>query len=406
MVQEAFLEALTEFVCRGLRGTLPNECAQGLLAANLIPFRKPRDPQGVRPIAVGETLRRLTAKVALAQALPKSRGLLPPLQCGVGVHDSVNSIVVATMRATQLMEQNPSLRLIQVDMKNAFNSLRRENILEYVSNFLPSLLPWAAWSLCNPSTLFWEQHSLPSTTGVQQGDPLGPLLFSCGIQPIVESIKNEFPETTSWWYLDDGNILAPADQVPRIFERLSVLFTRAGLTINAGKCQIFGMAGESVNLMLNGICVPEHSGASSDDGVVLLGVPIGGVEFIKDRLTELVASAREYCKKLLELQDAQVALTLLRLCGGTCRIVHLMRAVSPLLIAQQLAEFDQLVMETFTQCTGVHLDLNSSRQVALPVSMGGVGLTRAQDISGAAWLEHNLLVYPRVHQLSWSQNQY
>ena len=295
MVQEAFLEALTEFVCRGLRWTLPSECAQGLLAANLIPFKKPRDPQGVRPIAVGETLRRLTAKVALAQA-PKSRGLLPPLQCGVGVHDSVNSIVVATMRATQLMEQNPSLRLIQVDMKNAFNSLWRENILEYVSNFLPSLLPWAAWSLCNPSTLFWGQHSLPSTTGVQQ----------------------------YWWYLDDGNILAPADQVPRIFERLSVLFTRAGLTINAGKCQIFGMAGESVNLILNGISVPEHSGASSDDGVVLLGVPIGGVEFIKDRLTELVASAREYCNKLLELQDAQVVLTLLRLCGGTCRIVHLM----------------------------------------------------------------------------------
>ena len=36
------------------------------------------------------------------------------------------------------------------------------------------------------------------------------------------------------------------------------------------------------------------------------------------------------------------------------------------------------------------MDLNSSRQVALPVSMGGVGLTRAQDISGAAWLAAQL----------------
>ena len=100
--------------------------------------------------------------------------------------------------------------------------------------------------------------------------------------------------------------------------------------------------------------------ASIDDGVVLLGIPLGGVEFIKDRLAELIASAKVYCSKL---GDAQAALTLLRLCGGTCRLVHFMRAVSPVLIASQLAEFDELIMETFTQCTGVHLDANSSMQV-------------------------------------------
>ena len=48
MVQEAFLEASMEFVRIGLSGALPCECAQGLLAANLIPFKKPRDSLGVK----------------------------------------------------------------------------------------------------------------------------------------------------------------------------------------------------------------------------------------------------------------------------------------------------------------------------------------------------------------------
>ena len=163
MVQEAFLEASTEFVRLGLSGALPCECAQG-----------PRDPLGVRPIAVGETLRRMIAKVALAQALPKARGFLSPLQCGVGVPDSVNSIVLGVSRATQLMEENPSLRLIQIDMKNAFNSLRRESILIYLCIHLPSLLPWANWSLCNITTYtfinYWNSARRSSWTRAMFSD--------------------------------------------------------------------------------------------------------------------------------------------------------------------------------------------------------------------------------------------
>ena len=107
--------------------------------------------------------------------------------------------------------------------------------------------------------------------------------------------------------MDDGNILVSVDQAPRIFERLAALFAQTGLNINAAKCHVFGMATEPVNLILSGTRVPEHSGASIDDGVVLLGIPSGGVEFIKDRLAELIASAKEYFSKLSELQDAQAA---------------------------------------------------------------------------------------------------
>ena len=41
-----------------------------------------------------------------------------------------------------------------------------------------------------------------SATGIQQGDPFGPALFSIGIDSLVQRLESEF----SVWYLDDGTI--------------------------------------------------------------------------------------------------------------------------------------------------------------------------------------------------------
>ena len=41
---------------------------------------------------------------------------------------------------------------------------------------------------------------------MQQGDPLGPLYFCCGLQPIIDRITALAP-TYQKWYLDDGGIV-------------------------------------------------------------------------------------------------------------------------------------------------------------------------------------------------------
>ena len=44
-------------------------------------------------------------------------------------------------------------------------------------------------------------------SGVQQGDPLGPLGFSMALHPIVQRIVNEVPGLSlNAWYLDDGTL--------------------------------------------------------------------------------------------------------------------------------------------------------------------------------------------------------
>jgi hypothetical protein len=56
----------------------------------------------------------------------------------------------------------------------------------------PELLPLAYCSYRHPSLLFFGEFTIPSAEGVQQGDPLGPLLFCLSIHEIITNLKSEF----------------------------------------------------------------------------------------------------------------------------------------------------------------------------------------------------------------------
>ena len=80
------LEALDGWCLACLQGGLPAESTPYLCGAKLIPLRKPGAKMAVRPIAVGETLRRIVGKVAMAA--PRTLEAMEALvstQLGVGV---------------------------------------------------------------------------------------------------------------------------------------------------------------------------------------------------------------------------------------------------------------------------------------------------------------------------------
>ena len=75
-------------------------------------------------------------------------------------------------------------------------------VLDKVKEKNPSLfnLLWQAYS--TPSHLFYRGEIISSDTGIQQGDPGGPALFSLGIDHIIKKLKCE----VNLWYLDDSNL--------------------------------------------------------------------------------------------------------------------------------------------------------------------------------------------------------
>ena len=90
--------------------------------ATLIALQKKEG--GVRPIAVGLSLRRLVAKCAGLHVMRTVGAGLAPLQLGCGV-----SLGCEAAARLYLQNMPPSHLLLKLDFKNAFNSLRRDKII-------------------------------------------------------------------------------------------------------------------------------------------------------------------------------------------------------------------------------------------------------------------------------------
>ena len=103
-----------------------------LLACKLIPLNK--NP-GVRPIGVGETLRRILGKAALVVVGPSVQAASGALQLCSG---QVAGIEAAVHSMSSIFANEEVDGVLLVDAKNAFNSLNRQSALRNIARSCPS----------------------------------------------------------------------------------------------------------------------------------------------------------------------------------------------------------------------------------------------------------------------------
>ena len=170
-------------------------------------------PPDVRPIAVGETLRRLAGKCVCAILKEKVADFFHPLQYGVACQAGAEKVIHQVRDCIEEHWMDDNFVLFKVDMKNAFNLVSRQSILEECTTFYPELLPWVSYCYGSHPLLWHPLGKVTSECGVQQGDPLGPLLFSLALHKLVSSIDAGdecFGLLLQAWYIDDG-VLAGSD---------------------------------------------------------------------------------------------------------------------------------------------------------------------------------------------------
>lgn len=194
----SFAEALASFVTLVISGNVPQPAAPFFFGASLLGCNKP--DEGTRPIAIGCTLRRLAAKSLGNYVFEEMGSLLFPLQLGYGTRMGAEGAVHAAR--AYLSQLQPGNLLLKLDFRNAFNSIRRDIILKEVLAKAPSVYPLAFSAYRFPSLLFYGSNTIMSAEGVQQGDPLGPLLFCLGIHDLISSLGSQFKV----FCLDDGTL--------------------------------------------------------------------------------------------------------------------------------------------------------------------------------------------------------
>ena len=105
-------------------------------------------------------------------------------------------------------------------------------------------------------------------------------------------------------------------------------------------------------------------------------------------MAQICASALNLLNQLSEVgsADPQVALLLLRQCGGFCKLVHLSRSTPPSLVADALRLYDDDVRQCFTECTSVDTPDHAWQQAQHSLSRGGLGLRCLSHHSSAAYI--------------------
>ena len=129
------IEVINDFVNLLLSGDLPTEIREIFFGGNLIAVEK--KDGGIRPIAIGYTWRRLAAKCANLLVVGKMSQILSPLQLGVGVPGGAEAALHAARRYVSQMPD--SHVVVKLDFTNAFNTLRRDCLLEAIARDVPEL---------------------------------------------------------------------------------------------------------------------------------------------------------------------------------------------------------------------------------------------------------------------------
>ena len=373
------LHALTVLINLLLSGKAHSWLSPWLAGAPLTALRK--KDSGVRPIAVGEVLRRLTSRICCSAVRPRLVDILLPYgQVGVGVKGGLEAAIHATRCCLHHYGSNPDLCLLKLDMRNAFNECDRSVFLEKVKACLPELFGWAQWCYTFPVELCFGRRRILSLSGVQQGDLLGPLLFSL-VTSLFDRILPTPNVLLSLWYLDDGTIIGSRPAVLELLHHIETLGPSFGLFLNKKKCELYWPADDqSFSDFRSEIRRPSA-------GLDLLGFPVWGSEdFYNSYFASKVDRTLHLHSLLSSLEDPQCELHLLRSCLSICKISHLLRTVPPDKVVHQLHAFDDGLWRSLERILCCSVCERSWLQASLPLRFGDLGLRASFRTAPAAFL--------------------
>ncbi len=215
-----------------------------------------------------------------------------------------------------LSNLDPEHAIVKLDFSNAFNSIRRDSMLEAIRSHAP-IYPLVHTAYSAPSVLRWGDRTISSGEGVQQGDPLGPLLFCLTLHGHCLQLKSML----NIMYLDDISLGGSCED---ILHDLDVIkdAEKLGLFLNNSKSEII-----CHDHSIRGTIITQIPGAKvvNPAHATLLGSPLGGVESISAALDDKIEALVRMGERL-EYLTSHDALVLLRNSFAIPKLQYLLRS--------------------------------------------------------------------------------
>jgi hypothetical protein len=279
--------------------------------------------------------------MALSKSSSRIKEYFPPMQLGVGIPNGAEAIIHSMAFAIENLKPDESA--LQVDFSNAFNLIDRSAFLSIVKEAFPDLFNLVGYLYSAQGRLLAGDSCIYSCQGVQQGDPLGPFLFSLVLQELLFKIRNNFPNLIlNLWYLDDGSLVGSNDDLLQILKLIDSEGAALGLQLNLKKCVVIG---SDLDKFPSDI-------VRATDGLLVLGAPVGNRSYVSNAVREIVTKAAALMSKVKKLDNPQEELLLLRSCTGAPKLIYWLRTVCPLWIFEECILFDQITNDALAHIFG------------------------------------------------------
>ena len=137
------MNSLTKLLNLASRGQLPIFMAPAFCSATLTALSKKKT--GIRPIAVGEVIRGLAAECIAKEAAIEAVESFGAKHLGVAVRGGAGSLVHATKITFERMKIVKKRGIIQIDFRNAFNSVKHSHLLGSTKVLMPRIMSFASF---------------------------------------------------------------------------------------------------------------------------------------------------------------------------------------------------------------------------------------------------------------------
>ena len=213
--------------------------------------------------------------------------------------------------------------VVKCDMTNAFSCIKRSTMMQAVKDVVPDLSRFVFMAYSKPARMVLAKHGpgderyrvFLSKTGVRQGDPLGPLLYTLTAAVAMKQVHSHYlakgaePPIALSFADDINGLISAADSASlegRIDEFVTALRkAMSGINVNLNKStSVFSRQPDAVETLSCGIGIDTN-------GAKILGVPIGDTEFVQSKARKRRRASFE--RRIPELETME-AIKLLRVC--------------------------------------------------------------------------------------------
>ena len=347
---------------------------EALMAGRLIPLDK--NP-GLRPIGIGEVLRRIIGKMVVSVLRNDLQADAGDLQLCAGQKSGCEAGIHA-MR--EIYDDDDTHGIIQVDANNAFNTINRNMFLHNIKIICAEISTFVSNCYLQPARLFVVGgKEILSQEGTTQGAPSSMYVYGLGILPLIAALSLLVEQVRQSAFADDLAGGGTIEQLRKWWDGIIYLGKFIGYTAKPAKSWLI------VKPAYHQCAVENFEGTGikiTTEGNRHLGAAVGSQAFKIEYVGELIDEWIYELKNLNKIARVEPHLAYSAyIFGFQHKYTYFLRTIPD--ISAELKRLDKAIDEQLLKPILDNHNFNySERQwYSLPPRKGGLGIIIPSEVS-------------------------